>query len=1257
MAGNDGCCGGKSCGGGMPRRAFLKSSAVAAGMLPALSRSARAEATPDPDWTRGLAERGTRRIYTGEDRRHIRFPLGGIGAGQILLDGHGRLRSWQMVNNFNENAGVPGSCFGLWADAGGGAQARLLEAAPEEPIGGVPDLRFSGEYPFAWIDYGDGGTGLPLSIAMEAYSPMVPLDEEASGLPCAVFHFDVENRGSIPIDVGLLCSVPNLAGWDGYQALTTAAHPAFPGARNRFARPHRLLLEPVSGKGDRLSEAVSLHADDESLLLALRRSGGVRAFATLAELPAASGGLRVVWLNRGAGDTTGQDLEQALALLADGGSLVVSGGMLEAAADPERREGRTTLFDDFEREGHGDWEVTGEAFGPGPAQGTLPGQNPVTGHLGERLINTFYQGDGTVGRARSRAFTVDHRHLHLLVGGGNQGADTCVQLIVDGEVVLRATGAIQEELRPVHWDLAAWQGRTAHIEIVDQATGGWGHVNVDHIVLSDSAASPFLPTDLLVRLREVLPLRWDRSAPVEAGQVRRRGKLGGLPAQRLRIGRHLKMSGAQPSAGARVVLEAADRTPLVVVGRHGKGRVVLVNGDPTQWGEGADRMAVLGNLLALAVGGEYRPATGLPPDHPHYGSMALAAAGGEVSHCAQWDEWDRLWTPFARTGALEGSAEGASPAGRTWFGALAVKARIAPGGRARLRFTLAWHFPNRMRDQRYGWGPPKHQMDHRLGNHYNTRFDSAEAVLDYVDQDFDCLDSLTRRYHAALYDSSLPHWLLDAVSANTAILRSPVTVWLEDGTLGGFEGSDACCPLNCTHVYNYAMAMAHLFPRLEQGVREIDLLHQMHPEAHFIPHRTVVPLSEARLGNEIGGPHHHALDGELGTLLKTYREWRSVGDADFLARVWPNVAKVIRHVLRDHDVDGNGLIRGEQPNTYDTHLYGSNTFIGSLYLATLRAVEEMARCMEDPDLAEECRARFRAGRRGYDKACWNGEYYINNYDAPGMDASAYEQSNCYGTGCHADQLLGQWWAHLLDLGHVLPEDHVREALAAIDRHNWRGSLVGHSHQQRVFAQGDERGLINCAWPNGGRPVNPIYYCDEVWTGIEYQVAATMLYEGMPDAALRIARGARDRYTGNQRNPWSEIECGGFYARAMASWSLLHAAGGYAFDAATGALRVAPNMQQDGFRAFFIGGGAWGTVHSATTRDTGFYGLEIRHGRLRLESLSYALPKGARKPATSATVQISPAIPYAVESGGGLFTVRFAEPLHLGEGDSLLLRFG
>ncbi|HEY5836734.1 GH32 C-terminal domain-containing protein [Streptomyces sp.] len=165
----------------------------------------------------------------------------------------------------------------------------------------------------------------------------------------------------------------------------------------------------------------------------------------------------------------------------------------DAVIDPQPAPAGTVLAD-FEGADYGDWTATGTAFGPGPAQGTLPGQQQVTGYQGNGLVNTFLQGDSTTGTLTSPPFTVDRRYLDFLIGGGHHpsGAEapTVFELLVDGQVVRNATGSDNEHLYWSSWDLSDLQGRTAQLRIVDQNTEGWGHINVDQVVLSDTRVLP-----------------------------------------------------------------------------------------------------------------------------------------------------------------------------------------------------------------------------------------------------------------------------------------------------------------------------------------------------------------------------------------------------------------------------------------------------------------------------------------------------------------------------------------------------------------------------------------------------------------------------------------------------------------------------------------------------------------------------------------------------------------------------------------------
>ncbi len=161
-----------------------------------------------------------------------------------------------------------------------------------------------------------------------------------------------------------------------------------------------------------------------------------------------------------------------------------------AALCADRADRSDLLFADFEAENWGQWKADGQAFGDGPAEGTLPGQMPVNGYAGKRLVNSFHGGDRTIGTLTSPEFRIERRYISFLIGGGGFEGKTCMNLLVDGRTVRTATGPNlkpggSEDLERFGWDVADLEGKTARIQVVDNATGGWGHINVDHIVFTD----------------------------------------------------------------------------------------------------------------------------------------------------------------------------------------------------------------------------------------------------------------------------------------------------------------------------------------------------------------------------------------------------------------------------------------------------------------------------------------------------------------------------------------------------------------------------------------------------------------------------------------------------------------------------------------------------------------------------------------------------------------------------------------------------
>jgi hypothetical protein len=297
----------------------------------------------------------------------------------------------------------------------------------------------------------------------------------------------------------------------------------------------------------------------------------------------------------------------------------------------------------------------------------------------------------------------------------------------------------------------------------------------------------------------------------------------------------------------------------------------------------------------------------------------------------------------------------------------------------------------------------------------------------------------------------------------------------------------------------------------------------------------------------------------------------------------------------------------------------------------------MAKLQGENDLAAQYRERFELGRENYDRLCWNGEYYSQIVD---MEKHVEMQ---FGIGCHIDQLLGQWWAFQLELGHVLPADHVLTTIRNVYRNNRRTSFRIEDQRPRVYLDERDRGLYICTWPHGNKPAVPTLYSDEVWSGLEYPMAAMLMHEGETEAALTIIDDVRDRHDGSRRSPWNEIECGDHYARAMAGWSLLDEAAGYQYDALNEAITFAPRLQADDFRAFFITGTGWGQFEQ---RD-GKAEIRIDYGSVTLRSLRLQpIASPLRVRLNEAAVVVDS------QRAGDLVEIRFEQEIMLAAGDAL-----
>jgi len=157
-------------------------------------------------------------------------------------------------------------------------------------------------------------------------------------------------------------------------------------------------------------------------------------------------------------------------------------------------------------------------------------------------------------------------------------------------------------------------------------------------------------------------------------------------------------------------------------------------------------------------------------------------------------------------------------------------------------------------------------------------------------------------------------------------------------------------------------------------------------------------------------------------------------------------------------------------------------------------------------------------------------------------------------------------------------------------------MTDHANPQRpAFAVGTDGGLLLCSWPKGGALTLPFVYSNEVWTGIEYQVASHLMLEGLVEEGLEIVRLCRDRYDGTIRNPFNEYECGHWYARAMSSYGLIQGLTGVRYDAVEKTLYIDSRIGDD-FRSFLSAASGFGTVGLRNGRPF----VEMKKGELKVE---------------------------------------------------------
>ena len=615
---------------------------------------------------------------------------------------------------------------------------------------------------------------------------------------------------------------------------------------------------------------------------------------------------------------------------------------------------------------------------------------------------------------------------------------------------------------------------------------------------------------------------------------------------------------------------------------------------------------------------------GIVIDYPATADAPWAAGGlsveidGAAADCAWFrggwfDARTMLWQNISSGAWSEKGphAEGDPGEGASLWLPIEVPAR----SEVSVTVRIAWHEP--FSNQRHpSKGAEKDLPAYRP--RYAELFPTADAVAAAFRSRFDELRGRTSAFAEALHATDIPAEALEAVTANLGILRSPTVLRQHDGRLWNWEGCgewSGSCHGSCTHVWNYAQAAAHLFPGLERSLRETEFFESQDERGHQ-NFRAALPI----------GPADHdfyaAADGQLGGIVKAWREWQISGDAEWLRRLWPRLRSSLDYCIATWDPGRTGALTEPHHNTYDIEFHGPDGMCGSIYASALKAGIAIAGALDEN--AATWQALLDKAVAHLENNLFRGARFIQQVDRPGdikstdritdsslLPGGAFDSPEAvalrekegpkyqYGHGVLSDGVFGAWLAEISGLGSPLDPEKVRSHLRQIHRHNLRRDLSGHANPQRPsYAIGDEGGLLLCTWPEGGKPALPFVYSDEVWTGIEYQVASHCILSGLAEEGLEIVRVARSRYDGRRRNPFDEYECGHWYGRALASWALLQALTGIRYSAVERTLWVAPVSAQRPFRSYFGTGGNFGTL----TLENDSLTLALAEGSLEIENV-------------------------------------------------------
>ena len=486
----------------------------------------------------------------------------------------------------------------------------------------------------------------------------------------------------------------------------------------------------------------------------------------------------------------------------------------------------------------------------------------------------------------------------------------------------------------------------------------------------------------------------------------------------------------------------------------------------------------------------------------------------------------------------------------TWgTGALASSVKLAPGQKVELRFTLSWYFPHHLTTD-----------GREMGHMYATWYRDAADVNRFLCDHYDEHRAATETFAHTLADTSLGDAMAFSWSSQLSSLISN-TWWTKDGSYAIWEGL-GCCGLSTTDVdYQGSFPVIALFPELKLSQMKQIIAHQNN--LGQVPHTYAGDVGRVDAG-------FARVDMNPQFVMMVYRDFLWTGDTDYLAFMWPHIVKAMAFT-QSLDTDGDGLPdRDTAIQTYDQwRMRGTPAYIASLWIGALRAAVQIARAANKTDEAKHWSDQLAKASASFDEKLFNGEYYSLWVDGKIRDEL-----------CMTDQISGEWFTSLIGLPATTSKDNLNHAVQSIFKYNFN----------------PEFGLHNATAPKRGADLLALnnLQAGGLWSGIEFAFASFLMDHGRYADGVKIVEAIHRRYLRAGR-PWSHVECGGHYSRAMSSWATLLAATGFKPDIPNKSVAINPAVPGD-FHAPWVTSTGFGTIR----RQGGALSIHCAYGTFDLK---------------------------------------------------------